>query len=65
MITGDVREGRNVAARLKEAQANEVTIAQELPVISEEHTSSCSTELKEEARAEAKAIMAVHDDPVL
>jgi hypothetical protein len=35
MITDDVKEGRYAAARLEEAQAAKVAIAQELPVIRE------------------------------
>ena len=38
MIIGGVKEGRYTAARLNEAQANEVAITRELPVISEERT---------------------------
>jgi hypothetical protein len=59
MITGGVKEGRYAAVHLEEAQANEVAIARELPVIIEEHTPSCSIELKEEARAEATELMFV------
>jgi hypothetical protein len=33
--------------------------------ISEEHTTSHSIALKKEARAEAKALMVVDDDPIL
>ena len=56
MITDDVKEGRYAAARLGEAQANEVTIAPESLVISKKHTPPCSIALKEKARAEAKAL---------
>ena len=65
MITDDVKEGRYAAAHLEEAQAVEVTIARELPVISEEHTSAYSSMLKEKAKEEAKALMVVEDDAVL
>ena len=65
MIADDVKEGRYAAAHLEEAQAAEVTIARELPVISEAHTSAYSRALKEKAKAEAKALMDVEDDPVL
>lgn len=64
-ITDDVKEGRYAAAHLEEAQAVEVTIARELPVISEEHTSAYSSMLKEKAKEEAKALMVVEDDAVL
>jgi hypothetical protein len=40
MIIGDVKEGRNAAAPLEEAQAAEVAIARELPAISEKSTSA-------------------------
>jgi hypothetical protein len=40
MITDDLKEFRHAAVHLGETQANEVAIAQELPVISEENTSS-------------------------
>jgi hypothetical protein len=65
MITSDVKEGRYTAARLEEAQATEVIIARDLPVISKVYTASYSVALKEEAKEEAKALMAVDDDPVL
>jgi hypothetical protein len=65
MITGGANEGQYAAARLEEAHANEVAIAQELPVISEEHTPSYSIALKEVARVEAKELMVVDDDPGL
>ena len=50
MITDDVKEGRYDAGRLQEAQAAEVIIARELPVISEEHTSAYSKMLKKKAK---------------
>ena len=59
MITGDVKEGRYDAGRLQEAQAAEVTIARELPVISEEHTSAYSKMPKEKAKEEPAALMVV------
>ena len=65
MITDDVKEGRYDAGRLQEAQAAEVIIARELPVISEEHTSAYSKMLKKKAKEEAAALMDVEDDPVL
>mmetsp|Transcript_72447 Transcript_72447/g.145766 ORF Transcript_72447/g.145766 Transcript_72447/m.145766 type:complete len:467 (+) Transcript_72447:256-1656(+) len=65
MITDDVKEGRYDAAHLEEAQATQVAIARELPVISEEHTSAYSKSLKAEAKEEAAALMVVEDDPVL
>ena len=65
MITDDVKEGRYDAGRLQEAQAAEVLIARELPVISEEHTSAYSKMLKKKAKEEAAALMDVEDDPVL
>ena len=65
MITSDVKEGRYTAARLEEAQATEVIIARDLPVISKVYTASYSVALKEEAKEEAKALMAVDGDPVL
>jgi hypothetical protein len=57
--------GRYAAARLKEAQAAEVTISRELPVISKENTSAYSIALKEKTKEEAKALMVVEDDSVL
>jgi hypothetical protein len=65
MIAGDVKEGRYAAAHLEEAQVAEVTVARELPVISEPHTLAYSRALKAQAKAEAKALMDVEDDPVL
>jgi len=59
MITGDVKEGRYDAGRLQEAQAAEVAIARELPVISEEHTSAYSKIPKENAKEEPAALMVV------
>jgi ribose 1,5-bisphosphokinase PhnN len=54
MISGNMKECRNAAARLKEAHASEVAIARELPATSEEHTPLSSTALKKEARAESR-----------
>jgi hypothetical protein len=65
MIAGDVKEGRNAAAHLEEAQAAEVAITRDLPVISEPHTSASSRALKAQAKAEAKALTDVEGDPVL
>jgi len=65
MIAGDVKEGRYAAVHLEEAQVAEVTVARELPVISEPHTSAYSRALKAQAKAEAKALMDVEDDPIL
>jgi hypothetical protein len=47
MITGGAKEGWYAEARLEEAQANEVAITRELPVISEERTQLCSIALEE------------------
>jgi hypothetical protein len=57
--TCDVKEDWYAAARLEEAQPNELAIAQELPVMSEGRTSSRSIALKQEARAVAKALIVV------
>jgi hypothetical protein len=65
MIAGDVKEGRYAAVHLEEAQAAEVAIARDLPVISEPHTSAYSRALKAQAKTEAKALMDVEDDLVL
>ena len=59
MITDDAKEGRYDAGRLQEAQAAEVIVARELPVISGEHTSAYSKVLKEKAKEEPAALMVV------
>jgi hypothetical protein len=40
IIAGEVKMGRYAAVHLEEAQAAEVAIARELPVINEAHTSA-------------------------
>ena len=65
MIADDIKEGRYAAANLKEAQATEVSIARQLPVISEQHTAAYSKTLKEEEKAAARELMEVPDDEVL
>ena len=59
MITDDAKEGRYDVGRMQEAQAAEVVIARELPVISEEHTSAYSKMPKEKAKEEPAALMVV------
>ena len=65
MIKEDIKLGRYGAGAAAAGATSDRTLARQLPVISEEFTSSLSTGLKVKEREEAEALWQIEDDDYL
>ena len=65
MIKDDISNNRYTAGALNGAEANTVTYARDLPVISEQHTCDFSKALIEKGKQENRDLMVIQDDEQL